>query len=285
LRQNLDPAMTLRARSRLGKYRIVSRLGTGGYANVYKAYDTIEGVHVALKVPFGEAAKGEYLSAFRREIKLTAKLDHPNILPIKNADVIGGKLVVASPLGVETLDERMQRRTALATQVEFARQILDALAYAHARRIVHCDVKPDNVIVFPGNRLMLTDFGISKVGLRTVKASGSGTLGYMAPEQAMGRPSLRSDVFAAALVLYRLFTGKLPEWPFDWPPKGVERIRKGVPRGFAGILRKGMRLNAAKRYANAIEMQAAYDALLPAFEAAIQRKRRAARRPKRKPSA
>ena len=67
--------MTLRARSRLGKYRIVSRLGTGGYANVYKAYDTIEGIHVALKVPFGEAASGEYLDAFRREIKITAKLE------------------------------------------------------------------------------------------------------------------------------------------------------------------------------------------------------------------
>jgi serine/threonine-protein kinase len=274
--------MPLRARSRLGKYRILSRLGTGGYANVYKAHDTIEGIHVALKVPFGESATGVWLDAFRREIKLTAKLDHPNILPIKNADVIDGRLVVASPLGIETLGDRMTRRTALATKVEFARQMIDALAYAHARRIVHCDVKPENLILFPENRLCLTDFGISKVGLRTMKASGSGTLGYMAPEQAMGRPSFRSDVFAVSLVLWRLFSGHLPEWPFTWPPKGFDRLRPGVPRGLAPMLRKGMEVNSTKRYATAIQMQEAFQELLPAFEAAIQRKhRRAASRRKR----
>lgn len=266
--------MSLRARSRLGKYRIVSRLGSGGYAHVYRAYDTIEGIHVALKVPFGEAATGELLAAFRREIKLTARLDHPNILPIKNADVIGSQLVVVYPIGEETLDDRMTRRIALGTQVEYARQMIAALAYAHARRIIHCDVKPDNMILFPGNRLCLTDFGISKVGLRTMKASGSGTLGYMAPEQAMGRPSIRSDVFAASLILYRMFSGHLPEWPFDWPPKGIDRVRKGLPRGLAQMLRKGLELSSGKRFASAIQMQDAFTALLPALEAAVHRKRR-----------
>jgi serine/threonine-protein kinase len=270
--------MALRARSRLGKYRILRRLGAGGYAHVFQAYDTIEGVQVALKVPFDETATGEWLDAFRKEIKLTARLDHPNILAIKNADVIDGRLVVAYPLGVETLGDRLQRRIAFATCVEYARQILDALAYAHARRIMHCDVKPDNMILFAENRLCLTDFGISKVALRTMKASGSGTLGYMAPEQAMGRPSFRSDVFAAALVLYRLFAGRLPEWPFHWPPAGVERLRKGMPRDFAALLRKGMELNSRKRFANAIKMHEAFDRLLPAFEAHIARRRGKTRR-------
>ncbi len=271
--------MTLRARSRLGKYRIVSRLGTGGYANVYKAYDTIEGVHVALKVPFGEAASGEYLEAFHREIKITAKLEHPNILPIKNADVINGRLVVASPMGGETLADRMTRRIAFGTQVEFAKNMIDALAYAHARRIVHCDVKPENLILFPGNRLCLTDFGISKVGLRTMKASGSGTLGYMAPEQAMGRPSFRSDVFAVSLVIYRLFTGHLPEWPFEWPPKGIERLQQGMPRGLAPLLRRGMHLRASKRPATAIVMQEKFHEMMPAFEAHIARRKRRRKKP------
>ena len=261
--------MKLRARSRLGKYRIVSRLGEGGCAWVYKAYDTVEGVHVALKVPFDEYAKGSWADAFAKEIKLTARLDHENILRIKNADVLDGRLVVAYPLGTETLGDRMTRRIATRTKVHFARQILEALAYAHARRVMHCDVKPDNLIVFPGNHLCLTDFGISRVAARTMKASGSGTLGFMAPEQAMGRPSFRSDVFAAGLVLCRLFTGKLPEWPFEWPPAGVERLEATMPPEMLSFLRRALQLNSRKRFATAIQMRDRFVELLPKIKARL----------------
>jgi serine/threonine protein kinase len=90
-----------------------------------------------------------------------------------------------------------------------------AIAYAHAHnRVIHCDVKPDNFILFPDNVLKLADFGIAKVAYQTLRASGSGTVGYVAPEQAMGKPSFRSDVFSLGLILYRMFSGVLPEWPY-----------------------------------------------------------------------
>jgi serine/threonine protein kinase len=99
--------------------------------------------------------------------------------------------------------------------------MIEAVAYAHRQRIIHCDIKPENFILFPDNRLRLTDFGIARVAQNTVAGSGSGTVGYMAPEQAMGKPSMRSDVFSLGLVIYRMLTGQLPEWPFEWPPPRI----------------------------------------------------------------
>ena len=96
---------------------------------------------------------------------------------------------MVTPLGIETLHERLARRMAPATKVSFAAQMLDAVAYAHARRIMHCDLKPENFILFPEQRIRLADFGIAKVALRTMPASGSGTVGYVAPEQALGDAS------------------------------------------------------------------------------------------------
>ena len=100
---------------------------------------------------------------------------------------------------------------ALDLAVKLADQMLEAVAWAHAHRIIHCDVKPDNFILFTDNRIRLADFGIAKVAMKTIRASGSGTVGYVAPEQAVGKPSFRSDVFSLGLILYRMLSGKLPE--------------------------------------------------------------------------
>ena len=89
--------------------------------------------------------------------------------------------------------DRLTRRMAVTTALDLGRQLIDALAYAHARSVLHLDVKPENIILFPGNVLRLADFGLARVALRTVRGSGSGTLGYMAPEQAYGRPKFTSD--------------------------------------------------------------------------------------------
>ncbi|MGB1277836.1 MAG: serine/threonine-protein kinase, partial [Nannocystaceae bacterium] len=187
------PHPRVRVGQRLGKYKIRRRLARGGFGDVYEAYDTIEGISVAMKVPLGVSA--QTLADFRREIQITARLDHPNILPIKNADIYDGILVVSYPLGERTLDERLTRRISLANILGFGQQMLAGLAYAHENGIVHCDVKPDNLILFADGSLRLGDFGIAKFGLRTIHGSNSGTLGYIAPEQAMGHPSPRSDVF------------------------------------------------------------------------------------------
>src|SRR5688572_26896533 len=119
------------------------------------------------------------LEVFKKEVRVTAQLDHPNILAIKNASFVDDLFVIASPLAERTLDDRMQRRMSLKTAFEFVEQLLEALAYAHTRKIIHCDVKPENLLLFPDNRLRLADFGIAKVAMRTIKGSGSGTVGYL----------------------------------------------------------------------------------------------------------
>ena len=242
----------LRARQQLGKYRIERRLSSGPRALVYQAYDTIHGIKVALKIPID--LNDEFLDEFRREARLSSRMEHPNILPIQNASYINDYFVIAMPLGGETLSERMSRRMSTELSLDFTRQALAAVAHAHARKIIHCDVKPDNFIVFEGNRLRLSDFGFSKVALRTVRASGSGTVGYLAPEQALGRPMFQSDVFSLGLLIYQMFSGKLPEWPYKWPPPGYSRVRsKLTPRTLAW-LHRALEFKPQNRHSNAVIM-------------------------------
>lgn len=249
----------VRVRQNLGKYRIDKRLAEGGFATVYKAYDTIEGIPVALKIPHPHSVTKDTLEDFRREVRVNAKLDHPNILPIKNAGFIGEKFVIVYPLGDSTLGDRFTKRIAMRTALSFTTQMLEALAFAHAKRVMHLDVKPDNFIIFNKTKLRLADFGISKIAHKTVQASGAGTVGYIAPEQAMGRPSLRSDVFAMGLILYRMFSGKLPEWPFDWPGPGYDRLKRTLHPQFIAIIRRAMAVDAKERYADAGAMLAAFN--------------------------
>lgn len=264
----------LRIGSRVGKYRIQGRLGAGGFSEVFTAFDTVEGLKVALKVPHANMQTKEMLDLLHKEVRLTSKLEHPSILRIKNADVIDGRLVVAYPLGEETLHERMTRRLSTAVALDYGEQLLHALSYAHSKRVIHCDVKPENLILFPDHRLRLTDFGISKIAVRTVVASGSGTVGYMAPEQAMGRPSFRSDVFSAALVIYRMLAGVLPDWPYRWPLPGNDRLRRSVPQDMCNLLKRGLQVDQRRRYASAEPMHTAYVKLLPAAGRFLARKKR-----------
>ncbi len=124
--------------------------------------------------------------------------------------------------------------------------------------MVHCDIKPENFILFPDNVLKLADFGFAKLNLRTLKASGSGTIDYIAPEQAMGRPKFQSDVFSLGLVVYRLLSGRLPEWPFEWPLAGQDKLAKRVRPEIIDVLKNAIQLHPNKRYRNAIEMYAAF---------------------------
>jgi serine/threonine-protein kinase len=242
----------------LGKYRIVKRIAQGGFARVYRAYDTVAGVFVAVKVPDAVLLTKESLDDFRREVRISARLDHPNILTVKDAGVIDDTFVVIYPLGEESLADRMSRRMSVKTVVAFAEQMIEAVAFAHNHRIMHCDIKPENFILFPDNRVRLGDFGIAKVAVRTLAASGSGTVGYIAPEQAMGKPSLRSDVFSLGLILYRMLSGTLPEWPFDWPPPGYDRVKRGVHHNVIAFIRRAMDVDSTKRFADGSRMLSAF---------------------------
>ena len=266
--------MTLRARQKLGKYRLVRRIASGPYADVFEAYDTIEGLRVALKVPHATMVTPAMLDDFRKEVRITVRLDHPNVQTIKSADIIGERFVVACPLGDESLAERLTRRLGLKRAYDYAGQLISAVAHAHEHRVIHCDIKPENILLFPGDHLRLTDFGISKVALRTLSASGSGTVGYLAPEQALGHPRFESDVFSTAIVVYRMITGERPEWPFVWPLPGSARLRRNAPRDVVEFLRRCLEVDHRRRYRDGVAMLDAWEELRPSIDRYLAYRRR-----------
>ena len=250
-------AEMLRARQKIGKYRILGRIASGPLADVYRAYDSIQKIKVALKIPKQDENAGH--EEFLHEVRVATKLQHPNILSVLNASYIDERFVIAMELGEESLADRIERRTSTTAKLDLAGQGLAALAHAHEHKIIHCDIKPENFILFPGNRLKLADFGFAKLSLRTLKASGSGTIDYIAPEQAMGRPKFQSDVFSMGLVLYRMISGKLPEWPFTWPMAGHEALKARVRPELIEVLKKSIQLDPARRYRTAVQMYADFE--------------------------
>ncbi|MEQ9408890.1 MAG: serine/threonine-protein kinase [Fuerstiella sp.] len=251
----------LRIRQKLGKYRIEKRLGEGGFAAVYQAMDTVMGTRVALKVPHSPLVDSELLETFKREARLLATIDHPGILQIKDASVVDGRLVIAFPLGLETLFDRLSRRMSFDTTLQLIDQLLEAVAFAHERRVIHCDIKPENIILFADGSARLADFGIAKIARESLRGCGTGTVGYMAPEQAMGRPSCRSDVFSLGLVFYRMLAGEWPEWPYAWPFPGHQKLKTRVPTSMINWLRKSIEVTPSKRYQDGTQMRNSFSRL------------------------
>ncbi len=267
----------LRARQRLGKYRVRRKISEGGFAEVYEADDTIEGIRVALRVPRPDIVDDDLLASFRKEVRLLARFEHPNVLPVKSADVIDGLFVIATMLGEETLGDALERRLTTGTILDYGEQLLLAVSQAHEHGVIHCDIKPDNLILFRGGRLRLTDFGIAKVTLGTILASGSGTIGYLAPEQALGRPTVRSDVFATALVFWQMLSGQVPEWPFDWPLPGADRVRRKVHPELVDWMRRALEVDQRARFRDATQMLVAFRRLKSAGKLLLAKSQRKAK--------
>jgi len=261
-------ALNLSAGTRLGKYRLEKRLGTGGSCEVWKAKDCIEDISVALKIPqVGVSGERDNQSLFR-EIRLVARLRHPHIMPVKNADIINGHVVLATELSVGTLADR-SKPMSVRRIISITGQVLDGLSYAHRHRLVHCDVTPGNIFLFPDGRAALGDFGISvKLKGRMETVDDFGTPGYVAPEQAYGRPTYRSDCFATGLILYEYLTGVLPRWPFRWPFRGHKRLRERTNLAMVKFLKQSLSVDPDLRFANAGEM---LTALLQAVPRSLQR--------------
>ncbi len=254
LRDDEASPASLRVGSRLDKYRILRRLGEGGFASVYAAQDLVENRKVALKIPHNEyVGNVQSLDDLKREVRIMAKLDHPSILPLKDARFIEGHFVIVFPLGEETLDDRMTRRISRAAAMDYAVQMISAVAYAHENSVLHRDIKPENFVLFPDQLIQLTDFGLARIETGDHDVSGSGTLGYISPEQAMGKPTYRSDVFSLGLVIYRLFSGEIPEYPFDSMP-GYNRLRRGLSKEFVDLIRKSIQPSPSKRFRDAVAM-------------------------------
>ena len=202
------------------RYRIERELGAGGMATVYLAHDLKHDRDVAIKVlhpDLGAALGGE---RFLTEIRTTARLQHPHILPLLDSGDADGLLYYVMPLVTgETLRARLERERQLpiADAVLIAREVADALGYAHGLGVIHRDIKPENILLQNGHALV-ADFGIalavqSAGGARMTQTGLSlGTPQYMSPEQAMGERAIdaRSDVYALGAVTYEMLTGDPP---------------------------------------------------------------------------
>ncbi|MGN6392462.1 MAG: protein kinase domain-containing protein [Gemmatimonadales bacterium] len=214
---SVAPELAALAEALRDRYLIERELGRGGMALVYLARDLRHERPVALKVIL-PVASGDGADRFDREIRVTAGLQHPNILPVFDSGRTAGRPWYTMPyVAGETLRRRLERDGMLpiAEAVRLAREVADALAYAHALGVVHRDVKPENILLSAGHALV-ADFGVARVlGPRHGAITGEGTTvgspAYMSPEQAAGEPTDgRTDVYALGCVLFEMLTGRPP---------------------------------------------------------------------------
>jgi serine/threonine-protein kinase len=199
------------------RYRVVSRIGSGGMAEVYLAEDLQLGRQVALKILQRRFAEDqEFVERFRREASSAAALSHPNVVSVFDRGEWDGTYYIAMEyLPGESLKTIVRRHGAIdpATAIDYVVQILRAARFAHQRGVIHRDLKPHNVIVDEEGRVRVTDFGIARAGASDMTQTGSimGTAQYLSPEQAQGHAvSAASDLYAIGIVLYELLTGSLP---------------------------------------------------------------------------
>jgi serine/threonine protein kinase len=254
------------------KYRIVREIARSNDI-VYEAVDVTRGLRVAVKelnLPqnLTGQAKRDRIDRFIREARAVGKLSHPNIVTVYDFGEDMGRYYIAMEyLEGGTLRDLMQSRGTLSLPeaLDIACQVLSALGHAHSRKVVHRDVKPDNIHILPGGQVKLTDFGIARMTEEmslTVDGQVFGTPSYMSPEQIEGRfIDLRSDLFSLAIVLYEMLAGRKPFigdsvvsityniMHSDPPPL------PGVPFGVERVIFRALSKDPSRRYASAEEMR------------------------------
>ncbi len=258
--------------STLGPYELLSLLGVGGMAEIYRAHDPRLDREVAIKVlPMDLARQPGFLERFRREARVVARLDHPNIMPIYDFGEDHGVMYVVMPL-IEggTLRDRIVKRgtCTLREAASILYQVAQALHEAHQHGLVHRDVKPANILMAPGERAVLADFGIAcaladqrEKGL-TQAGMGIGTAEYMSPEQARGSPvDHRADVYALGIVLFQALTGRVPFAAADHfttaymqvhePPPAPRSINPHIPPAVEAVILKALAKDPNQRFQSA----------------------------------
>ena len=260
------------------RYRIERELGQGGMATVYLAEDLKHRRKVALKVLKPELAAVLGAERFVQEITTTASLQHPHILPLFDSGTADGFLFYVMPfIEGETLRDKLNRETQLGVDeaVRIAREVADALDYAHGQGVIHRDIKPENILIQNG-RPMVADFGIALAvsaaagGRMTETGLSLGTPHYMSPEQATAEKeiSARSDVYSLASVLFEMLAGEPPHSGgsaqaiimkiIAEPAQDVTKYRKSVPGNVAAAVAKALekvpadRFSSAKAFADAL---------------------------------
>ena len=260
-----------------GRYAVERELGRGGTATVYLARDLRHPRNVAIKVLRPELASGIAIDRFRAEIGIASALSHPHILPVFDSGGTDDRLYYVMPyVEGDTLRQRLKREPQLPVQdaLQLAREIADALAYAHSRGVVHRDIKPENILLVAGHAVV-TDFGIARAIAQAsdLRLTGTGmaigTPQYMSPEQATGDRNVdgRSDVYSLGCVLYEMLAGEPPhegETPQEViaqkltsVPKSISARRADVPRGLDQSIATALESDPAKRFTTASDFAAA----------------------------
>jgi serine/threonine protein kinase len=260
-----------------GRYRLERELGAGGMATVYLAHDLKHDRPVALKVLRPELAASLGAERFLAEIRLTAKLQHPHIVPLFDSGEAGGFLYYVMPfIGGESLRDRLEREKRLDVEamLAIARPVAQALAYAHEAGVVHRDIKPENILLSRGQPFV-TDFGIARAvtvaaGERlTATGVAVGTPAYMSPEQAVGEEGLdaRSDVYSLGCVIYEMLSG-CPPFSGGTVQALIARRLAGppphlttVPQAVDEVVRRSLATAPQDRFATAVALA---DALVEA---------------------
>lgn len=255
------------------RYKVEQLIGVGGMAYVFTAEDTQENRTVAVKILKDEfATNREFVKKFINESKVLASLSHPSIVEVYDVNFDGmPKFMVMEYIDGITLKEYMETADgplSWTDSVHFTIQILRALQHAHARGVIHRDIKPHNIMLFTDGTVKVMDFGISKIAREEVKSSTEHTLGsvhYISPEQAQGQSTdEKSDIYSLGCVLYEMLTNQKP-FDSDNPvavalmhSKDVapapSSINKDIPKGLEQIIIKAMEKEPSKRFQSASEM-------------------------------
>lgn len=271
----------------IGPYRVVSLLGQGGMATVYKAYDPELDRYVAIKV-MHEAFKEDpnFFERFRREARIIARLEHPNIVPVYSfSEHRGDPYIVMKFIDGETLKAVLgYGPLALEAVNKVLQGVAAGLSYAHKRGVLHRDIKPSNVMVDRDDVIYLADFGLARLasmGASTISQDMMlGTPHYISPEQAQGQTDLdlRTDIYSLGVVLYQLVVGRVPfmgDTPFSivhdhiyTPLPLPTSLNSSVPAEIEAVLLKALAKNRDDRYESA-------DALAEAFDGAVRATQRA----------
>jgi eukaryotic-like serine/threonine-protein kinase len=259
------------------RYRIERELGAGGMATVYLAHDIKHERDVAIKVLHPDLGAALGADRFLSEIKTTAKLQHPHILPLLDSGAADGQLYYVMPVVTgETLRARLERERQLpiAEAVRIAREVASALDYAHRQGVIHRDIKPENILLHDGQAIV-ADFGIALAvqqagGARMTQTGLSlGTPQYMSPEQAMGEKTIdaRSDIYSLGAVAYEMLAGDAPftggsvqaivAKVLSERPTSLHTLRDTVPEGVESAVLTALAKLPADRFATAAEFGAA----------------------------
>ncbi len=254
------------------RYRLDAQVGSGGMSTVYRAFDTVLERQVAIKLMHREiASDSDQLERFRREARAVAQLNHPHVVGVIDAgEDENMPYIVFEFVEGETLKDRIRRagRLPIGEAVAYAIEIARALGAAHERRIVHRDVKPQNVLIDEEGAARVTDFGIARTlteeGL-TADGRVLGTTDYVSPEQALGRPvGPPSDLYSLGVVLFEMLTGDVPFHGENQVAVAMKHVRDELPdvqmrrpevsSALAVVVDKATTKDVARRYADSREL-------------------------------